>query len=99
MSQLLNFSNPHKTKIIEDLSFNDRSIVAFYNGEEKQYMLLLFHVCEQPNKVARESIYSSWGYVTAGVNNIYSLDELNKLVKMYCDDILANRCFWEKDYD
>lgn len=98
MNNVLNlFNSNNKTKIIENLSFNDRSIVTAYVADWKQYVILLFHVCDRPNKIARESAYSTWGYPVGGVGDIHSREELDSITKMYINDILSENYFWEVD--
>ena len=86
---------PKDIKIIENYSFNDRSIVSLYHKEYNQYMILLFHVAEQINDVAKSQPYTTWGYPTYGVDKISSLSELKDLTTKYMQDILENTCWWE----
>lgn len=97
MSNIINLFNNSKTKIIEDLSFNGRSILAAYMEEYKSYVIILFHISEQPNEASKHSLYSTWGYGTAGIGNISTREELDELTKMYIDDMLAENFWWEKN--
>lgn len=86
-----------ETRVIEEHSTNDRSLVAFYNGDLEQYMILLFHVSDQPTEASRVSPYSTWGYVTAGIDGIHDEEELKKLVNMYLMDIISENTWWENE--
>jgi len=94
---VISLFNTKETRIIEEHSTNDRSLVAFYNGDLKQYMILLFHVSDQPTEASRVSPYTTWGYVTAGIDGIHDEEELKKLVNLYLMDIISENVWWEND--
>ena len=84
-------------KMLEELSYNGRTILAYYNTEEKTCNLMFFNFDEQPNEMSQRGVYTTWGYATYAVLGIHSISECSDLVRLYMDDLFAENHWWEID--
>jgi hypothetical protein len=83
--------------LIEQVSFNDRSLVAWYDSSTRLYALAMFHVDEKVNKVAKHSPYTTWGYVTRVSDGMTSAQEASEVIGHFMKDMLAENYWWEND--
>lgn len=90
-------SENEDVKFLENISFNDRSLVAYYDPSIKTYVIILFHVSEQPNEVSKKSPYSTWGYATRVSGGIYNAKEAAEVVGFFLKDLLDENYWWEFD--
>lgn len=97
----MDFSNPIEEdegwKLLEQVTINDRTLIAWYNPEDSVISLMLFHLTDQPNEISKKSPYTTWGYVTRAESNIYSCEEASDVVSLYIGDIKNNNFWWENE--
>ena len=84
-------------KLLEERTISDRTLIAWYNPNEKVISLIICHISEQPNQLSRKSPYSNWGYVTHFVTRMHTPKEAAEVVSLYLQDMENDRCWWEKD--
>jgi len=83
-------------KLLERYTFNDRTLIAFYNGDDGGISLILTHYDEQPNELSKKSPYTTWGYVTYAVSHMHTCEEAAKVVGLYMKDMETDNFWWEK---
>lgn len=84
-------------KLLENITINDRSIVVWYNEQDKSFNLMLFHLTDQPNELSKRSPYTTWGYPTGMLNTLNSESEAAEVVSLYIQDIEKEDFWWEYD--
>ncbi len=84
-------------KLLEQITINDRSLVCYYNPDSSVISLFLFHLTDQPNKLSKNSIYTTWGYVTHFETKMYTPEEAAEVVSLYLQDIENDVFWWEED--
>jgi len=82
-------------KLLEERTFNDRSIICWYNGDDGIISLMLFHLTDQPNELSKKSPYTTWGYLTYAVSGMYTCEEAAKVVSLYLQDMENGLYWWE----
>jgi hypothetical protein len=83
-------------KLLEEKTINDRTIIVWYNPEERLISLIICHGFEQPNDLSKKSPYSHWGYVTHFVTKMYTPKEAAEVVSLYLKDMENDNFWWEK---
>ena len=84
-------------KLLEQITINDRTLICWYNPDDKIISLSLFHLTEQPNEISKKSPYTTWGYVTYLTTNMMSVSEAAEVVSLYLKDIENENAWWEID--
>lgn len=84
-------------KIVEDLSFNGRTVLGFQYAPNNKYGIMLFNLEKQPNSELSHLPYTTWGNVVWGVNEIDTLNELLDLINLYTEDLFSDNIWWEKN--
>lgn len=96
----MDFNNPINEqdgwKLLEEYTFNDRTLVAWYNSDDGVFSLVLTHYDEQPNELSKRSPYSTWGYITHMVSEMYTTEEAANVVGLYMQDMEKENFWWEK---
>lgn len=96
----MDFNNPIKEdegwKLLEEISINDRTLIAWYNPNDGIISLILAHLDEQPNELSRKSPYTTWGYITHFVTAMYTCKEAAEVVGLYLKDLEGENYWWEK---
>ena len=95
----VDFNNPINEeggwKLLEEFTFNNRTLIAWYNPNDGIISLLLTHLTDQPNELSRRSPHTAWGYVTYMVSGIYTCNEAADVVSLYVKDIEKENYWWE----
>lgn len=95
----MDFNNPIDEedgwKLLEEFTFNDRTLVAWYNPNSGVFSLLTTHITDQPNELSKRSPHTTWGYVTHIVSGIYTCTEASEVVSLYMKDLESNNAWWE----
>ena len=86
--------NPERI-LLEKITINERSLVAWYEVESKSISLMLFHYDEQPNALSKLSPYTTWGYLTRAEEKMMSEAEAAEVVGLYLKDIENENFWWE----
>lgn len=84
-------------KLLEQISINERTLIASYDCSKKTISLVLFHLTDQPNQVSRVVPESTWGYTTHFVDKMMTEKEAAEVVGLYLKDIETENFWWEKD--
>lgn len=84
-------------KLLEQKTINDRSLICWYNPNDKIISLSIFHLTDQPNELSKRSPYTTWGYVTFMTTNMMTVQEAAEVVGLYLKDIENDNAFWEID--
>ena len=71
-------------------------MVAWYNPDEKMISLMIFHLTERPNSISKRSPYTTWGYMTHAVSEMYKIEEAAEVVSLYLQDMEKENCWWEQ---
>lgn len=82
-------------KLLEEKTINDRSLVCWYEPDEKQAKFMIFHLTDQPNALSKESPYTNWGYLVYHISGLYSTKETAEVVSLYLKDMENDNCWWE----
>lgn len=90
------FDNQDGWKLLEERTFNDRTLIAWYNPNDSVISLIITHLLEQPNELSKRSPYTTWGYVTHMVSGMYTCEEASEVVSLYLQDIENENAWWEK---
>lgn len=80
---------------LEEYSFNDRSIVVWYDVHKKLASLMLFHLTDQVNEQAQKSPYTTWGYCTGILLNQMTIPEAGVVISKYIRDMENENYWWE----
>jgi hypothetical protein len=95
----VDFNNPIDEqdgwKLLEEFTFNDRTLVAWYNDDTSNISLILTHLTDQPNELSKRSPYTTWGYVTWMVSEMKTCQEAAEVVSLYLQDIEKENWWWE----
>ena len=95
----MDFNNPIDEqdgwKLLENYTFNDRTLIAWYNDDNGVISLILTHYDEQPNELSKRSPYTTWGYVTHMVSQMYTCEEAADVVSLYMKDMESESYWWE----
>ena len=84
-------------KLLEEKSINDRTLVAWYNPNDKVISLAIFHLTDQPNELSkRAKLLSTWGYPTHFATQMMTAKEAAEVVSLYLKDMENDSCWWEK---
>ena len=83
-------------KLLEEKTFNDRTLVCWYNPNDSVISLMLFHLTDQPNEISQRSPYTTWGYMTYAVSGMYTCEEAANVVSLYLQDMEKENFWWEK---
>lgn len=86
---------PDGYKLLERFSHNDRTLIAYYNGDTEEFSLLLFILGQQPNELSMYSPETSWGFVTHMVTKMYKVGEAAEVVSLYKQDLEKDNYWWE----
>ena len=84
-------------KLLEERTFNDRTLVAWYNPNGNIISFIITHLYEQPNELAKLSEYTNWGYITHFETGIYSYEEAAEVISLYLQDIENENAWWETE--
>lgn len=84
-------------KLLEQRTFNDITIICWFNPNDNIISLSLFNLVEQPNALSRRSPFTTWGFATYMVSNMMTVKEAAEVVGLYMKDIENNNLWWEKD--
>lgn len=90
------FDEDEGWKLLEQVTINDRTLVAWYNPNDGVISLCMFHLVDQPNELSRRSPYTTWGYVTHFETAMYTSKEAAEVVSLYLQDIEKENFWWEK---
>lgn len=82
-------------KLLEERTFNDRTLIAWYNPNDSVISLIITHLCEQPNELSMRSPYTTWGYVTHFTTAMYTIKEAAEVVSLYLQDMEKENYWWE----
>lgn len=85
----------NKSRLLEEKTINDRSLVCWYEEDTKQAKFMIFHLTDQPNEISKKSPYTNWGYLTLLITGIYTLQEAAQVVSLYLQDMEKDNCWWE----
>lgn len=83
-------------KLLEQKTFNDITLLCWYNSDDKVIQMSLFNLTEQPNELSQRSPYTTWGYLTHFVQSMYNEKEAAEVVSLYLQDMENNNLWWEK---
>ena len=86
-------------KLLEEITVNDISLIAWYNPNDGVISLSLFNLIEQPNALSKRSPYTTWGWVTYMASQMTTTKEAAEVVGLYLKDIENNNIWWEKEGD
>jgi hypothetical protein len=94
---VLNFPSPNDKdwKLLEEVSWNDRTIIVWYNSDQKMISLVMFNLTDQPNELSKKAPYSNWGFLTHYVSQMYSEKEAASVVSLYLKDMESENYWWE----
>lgn len=96
----MDFNNPIDEgdgwKLLERITFNDRTLIAWYNPGNNIISIIITHLYEQPNQLSKQSPYTTWGYVTHFVQGMHTCKEAAEVVSLYLKDIENENAWWEK---
>ena len=87
--------NDKEWKKLEEKSINDRSLIAWYNPESKDFSLVIFHLTDQPNEISKKAPLSTWGFLTHYISGMYTAKEAAEVVSLYLQDMENDRFWWE----
>ena len=96
LKTITNQVNSDRFKLLEQISINERSLVASYDCNEKTINLVLFNLTEQPNKISKSAPKSTWGYATHFVDKMMTEKEAAEVVGLYLKDIENENFWWEE---
>lgn len=82
-------------KLLEERTFNDRTLIAWYNPDNSVISLMISHLTDQPNNMSKRSPYTTWGYITHMVTRMYTCKEASEVVSLYLKDIESENYWWE----
>lgn len=82
-------------KLLERKSINDRTIICWFNPDDNIISLCIFNLNEQPNELSKRSPYSTWGYITHMVTQMYTPKEAAEVVSLYLQDMEKENYWWE----
>lgn len=82
-------------KLLEEKSINDRTILVWYNPNDKMISLMLFNVIDQPNQVSKRSPHTTWGFVTFMATAMKTEKEAAEVVGLYLKDLEKENYWWE----
>lgn len=82
-------------KLLEQVSINDRTLIAWYNPEDGIISLMIGHLTDQPNELSKRSPYTTWGYITHVVTGVYTCEEAGNVVSLYLQDMESEKYWWE----
>lgn len=83
-------------KLLEQISINERTLVATYDIANKSISMVLFHLTEQPNQISKLAAESTWGYTTHFVDKMMTEKEAAEVVGLFLKDIENENFWWEK---
>lgn len=84
--------------LIEQISFNERSLISWYDKTNKFFQFALFHLTEQPNTPSKLSPESpAWGYATFVSQPILDPNEITEITALYIVDLMEGNNWWESD--
>ena len=84
-------------RLVEEMSFNDRTIVTWFDMYTKKFQFALFHISDQPNTPSKASPYSMWGFTTFVSQQIEDPKEMAEVTALFVTDLLAEDFWWEDD--
>lgn len=84
-------------KLLENFTRNDRTLIAYYNPNDRIISLVLFNLVDQPNELSKQSMYTTWGYVTHAETSMHTCSEAAEVVGLYLQDMEKNNFWWEND--
>ncbi len=97
----MDFNNPINEqdgwKLLEEFTFNDRTLIAWYNDDDGVISLILTHLTDQPNELSKRSPYTTWGYVTGMVTGMHTCKEASDVVSLYMKDLQSEIYWWENE--
>jgi len=95
----MNFDDPIEQdegwKLLEQITINYRTLIAWYNPDDSVISLMVSHLTDQPNELSRRSPCTTWGYVTHMVTGMYTCEEAGNVVSLYLQDIESDNYWWE----
>lgn len=95
----MNFDDPIDQedgwKLLEQVSINDRTLIAWYNPDDGIISLMISHLTDQPNELSKRSPYTTWGYITHMVTGMYTCEEAGNVVSLYLQDMESEKYWWE----
>lgn len=93
-------NNPIETDeewlLLVEQTFNDRTILCYYNPNKKSFQICIFNLLERPNALAQNSKESRWGWITYFVDSMKTEAETEEVVNLYMNDLRSENCWWEK---
>lgn len=92
----MKFDKEDGWRLLEEKTINDRTLVAFYNEDQKTSGLMIFHLTDQPNELSKKAPEShTWGFCTHMILNIHTLKEASEVVSLYLIDMETDKFWWE----
>lgn len=89
-------NNDDGWRLLEQVTFNDRTLLCWYNADNSTIGLFLFNAFDRPNEMSKKSPESTYGYVTHSVSSIYTEKEAAEVVGLYLKDLENDNIWWEK---
>lgn len=77
-------------------TFNDRTLLCWYNGLTGMYNVALFHLTDKPNRLSQNAKESNWGFMTHFMENLTQL-KATELSNIYLADMEKDNFWWEND--
>jgi len=84
-------------KLLEEISINDRTIISWYDADFDKYSIIIFHLYEQPNAMAKQCECSTWGYPTHLITNISTMYEAVEVFTLFLKDFESQNYWWENE--
>lgn len=91
-----NLPQDHWT-MLEEVSVNGRSMIAWKIDRLGTYHLCMFNFDEQPNELSKQSPETNWGYLTYAIDGGKDQKAFFEAIDLYLEDMVKGDYWWEKD--
>lgn len=84
-------------RLIDTLSFNESTIVSWFDTVDRDFSFAIYHLTDQPNILSQLMPYCMWGYMTYVAIPIADYKEAAEVYELFLKDLLAGNNWWEND--
>lgn len=84
-------------RMIDSIGVNERTIVSWFDTNDKSFNFGIFHLTEQPNYISKLSGVTEYGYLTYVGAPLIDHIEAADVYSLFLEDLISYNNWWEDD--
>lgn len=87
----------YNLRMIDSIGVNERTIVSWFDTNDKSFNFGIFHLTEQPNYISKLSGITEYGYLTYVGSPLVDYIEAADVYSLFLEDLINFNNWWEDD--